>query len=433
MKTSGRQRDENRKGLLRFAPRFETEKEPFAFFGAISLNVLLGSVYCWSCFLVPLEQALGVGRGVLSWVFSVTTVAFTVAVAKLGPALYSRLKPKTIAAAAAATAGIGMLVAAQAVTVVSVTPLFVGYGAMFGAAAGVGYGLSVQISTAAPFGEGLSVGLVTSARAAGAFLFVPVVRYLLDVADVGGAMATMGALMLAAAAPLYLTLSAGGLDAPLASPRRDASVALSDEERKRDAQLKPAMVTLWATLGLGVSAGLMVISHAATLLYSHGASIGVATAGVSVVSMCTSLGRVAGGYACDREKGGPAKVLRLAPLVAAPALLWASLAAQSVPAAQCALAFASLTYGALGTCAHEVRRARRRRPRAPTCTRAWGVAGLAAAAAGVLYDAAGNYVAALAAATGLCLLSALAAASLKPGRSHEEWEETIRAQTDASA
>ena len=65
---------------------------------------------------------------------------------------------------------------------------------------------------------------------------------------------------------------------------------------------------------------------------------------------------------------------------------------------------------------------------------AWGVAGLAApAAAGVLYDAAGNYVAALAAATGLCLLSALAAASLKPGRSHEEWEETIRAQTDASA
>ena len=50
---------------------------------------------------------------------------------------------------------------------------------------------------------------------------------------------------------------------------------------------------------------------------------------------------------CAGEKGGPAKVLRLAPLVAAPALLWASLAAQSVPAAQCALAFASLTYGAM--------------------------------------------------------------------------------------
>jgi OFA family oxalate/formate antiporter-like MFS transporter len=63
---------------------------------------------------------------------------------------------------------------------------------------------------------------------------------------------------------------------------------------------------------------------------------------------------------------------------------------------------------------------------------AWGVAGLAApAAAGVLYDAAGNYVAALAAATGLCLLAALAAAMLKPGRSHEEWRQTIR-EADAS-
>ena len=88
----------------RFAPRFETEKERLAFFGAIALNVLLGSVYCWSCFLVPLEQALGVKRGVLSWVFSVTTVAFTVAVAKLGPALCSRLPPRRVAAAAAATA-----------------------------------------------------------------------------------------------------------------------------------------------------------------------------------------------------------------------------------------------------------------------------------------------------------------------------------------
>ena len=144
------------------------------------------------------------------------------------------------------------------------------------------------------------------------------------------------------------------------------------------------MVTLWATLGLGVSAGLMVISHAATLLYSHGASIGAATAGVSVVSMCTSPGRVAGGYACDREKGGPAKVLRLAPLVAAPALLWASLAAQSVPAAQCALAFASLTYGALGTAVPtEVRRrvgAGNARARPGEVYTAWGVAGLAAPA-----------------------------------------------------
>ena len=109
------------------------------------LNVLLGTLYCWSCYLVPLEQALGVGRGVLSGVFSLATIAFTASVFKLGPALYSRLNHAVIASGSALIAGAGMLVASKALSYVSVVPLFVGYGAMFGAAAGVGYGLSVQI------------------------------------------------------------------------------------------------------------------------------------------------------------------------------------------------------------------------------------------------------------------------------------------------
>ena len=147
---------------------FADRREPFAFFGAILLNVLLGSLYCWSCYLVPLEQALGVGRGLLSGVFSLTTVCFTVAVAKIGPGLYSRLNPAVIGAGAAVVAGAGLLLASQALPYVSVVPLFFGYALLFGVAAGVGYGLSVQISAIAPFGEGLSTGLVTSAREIGA-------------------------------------------------------------------------------------------------------------------------------------------------------------------------------------------------------------------------------------------------------------------------
>jgi hypothetical protein len=49
----------------------------------------------------------------------------------------------------------------------------------------------------------------------------------------------------------------------------------------------------------------------------------------------------------------------------------------------------------------------------------------------VVSPAAVNSGAARAAATGLCLLAALAAAMLKPGRSHEEWRQTIR-EADAS-
>jgi len=50
-------------------------------------------------------------------------------------------------------------------------------------------------------------------------------------------------------------------------------------EAERDRQLVPAMRVLWGALGLGVFAGLMVMAHAAALLYCHGATIGTATAG----------------------------------------------------------------------------------------------------------------------------------------------------------
>lgn len=234
---------------------FTSKKDGYAFFGAILLNMLLGTLYCWSCYLVPLEQALGVGRGLLSAVFSLATICFTAAVAKIGPACYSRLNPAVIGTGAALLGGSGMLVASQALAYVSVAPLFIGYALLFGVASGVGYGLSVQISAMAPFGEGLSTGLITSARAAGAFVFAPVIRSLLDAGGVGHAMYFMGGLLMASAVPLWLLLAHAGLDEPIANRRRDRSLELTPEEVERDRQLRPAMFTLWASLGLGVFAG----------------------------------------------------------------------------------------------------------------------------------------------------------------------------------
>ena len=429
-----------------------------AFGGAVLLNVLLGTLYCWSCYLVPLERALGVGRAVLSVVFSLATVAFTVAVAKIGPFLYSRLSPAVIASGAALFGGLGMLIASRALPHVSVAPLFAGYALLFGASAGVGYGLSVQISDLPPFGEGLSTGLVTSARAAGAFVFAPVVRLLIDAGGVGNAMAFMGAALLAASVPIFVVFRRGGLASePLSArwrARSDPSEA-TPEARARDAALAPALVTLWATLGLGVSAGLMVISHAAALLYTHGATPAVAAAGVSVVSAFTTLGRVAGGWACDAwgpggDRGpegdelpsaalpsaalpsasGAQRVLKLAPLLAIPFLCVGAFFGSSVPAAHAALAAASLTYGVMASAVPvEVRRRVGPRDFARAYGNvytAWGVAGLAAPlAAGVLYDAAGTYEKALFVAVGLSALSAVCASRLNPGRSHEEWAETL--------
>ena len=63
--------------------------------------------------------------------------------------------------------------------------------------------------------------MVTSARAGGAFVFAPIIRALLDAGGVQLALSGMGAALIASSAPLWLLLSLGGLDAPLADRKRD--------------------------------------------------------------------------------------------------------------------------------------------------------------------------------------------------------------------
>ena len=86
-------------------------------------------------------------------------------------------------------------------------------------------------------------------------MFTPVIRSLLDAGGVGHAMSYMGVVLLAASVPLWLLLAHSGLDEPLANRKRDSSLELTPEEVERDRQLRPAMFTLWSSLGLGVVAG----------------------------------------------------------------------------------------------------------------------------------------------------------------------------------
>ena len=225
-------------------------------------------------------------------------------------------------------------------------------------------------------------------------MFAPVVRFLLDGGGAGRAMSTMGCALLASAPFIYGVLATDGTKHPLASQKRDKDLPMTTEEEERERQLGPAMFALWISLGLGVSAGLMLMAHASALLYSHGASIGVATAGVSIVSVFTTAGRIFGGWACDRSGVGAERVLRWAPFVAVPALAGAAVAANSVAAAQAALAAASIVYGVFASVIPvEVRRRTGSRDFARQFGKvytAWGFAGLAApVAAGCLFEARG--------------------------------------------
>jgi len=400
------------------------------------LNLGLGTLFCWSIYLVPLEQGLGVGRAVLSSVFSLCTVATVSAMSFAGPWVYATYSASRVAAFAAAFAGCGLWTAALAVPLRAVWPLFLGYGVMFGFASGLGYGLSVQMSPYAPLSAGLATGLVTSARAFGAFLFAPMVKAMVFSGGPQYALNTLGNYIAFSAVPIFLLFRACGLAAPLAKMRDKDNVML--DEMERDIKLAPLIRVLWVCMATGLFSGLMVMSHGATLLSSRGLSAQtLIIGGVSIVSFTTSAGRIFGGWLCDRVS--PKRVLVLTPLLAVGPLMWAAMDKTSILAGKLALAAAGVVYGMFAsTIPVEVRRVAGAGDFARTYGRiftAWGLSGLAAPyVAGLFYDSYGDYSFALYVAAALSCVSALVAQLLESPRTAERErvdDETSRAQAAA--
>jgi len=386
--------------------------------GALLLNVALGTLFCWSFYLIPLEAHLGVGRAMLSSVFSLSTIATVCAMSFAGPVVYARWAPTRLAVGSALLAACGLWTASFAVPLRAVWPLFLGYGLMFGFASGLGYGLSVQMSSYAPLKSGLATGLVTSARAFGAFIFAPLVKQAIIAHGPQFAIHQLGTYIAASAVPIFLLFNGSGLTRPLAKRRSTSSVTL--EEMERDIKLKPLVRLLWLCMATGLFSGLMVMAHGATLLSSRGISAQMLViGGISIVSAMTSAGRILGGWLCDRVP--PKRVLVFTPLLAVGPLIWAAMDKTSIIAGELSLAAAGLVYGMFAsTIPVEVRRVAGAGDFARTYGRiftAWGLAGLAAPyLAGVFYDRYGDYTLALIVAAVLSVTSALLAQLLESPR-----------------
>ena len=406
--------DEEEDEVRAAVARATTVERWLGYAGALALNLGLGTLFCWSIYLVPLEQGLGVGRATLSSVFSLSTIATVSAMSAAGPWVYATYGASRVAAFAAAFAACGLWTASFAMQFRAVWPLYVGYGLMFGFASGLGYGLSVQVAPYAPLSAGLATGLVTSARAAGAFMFAPLVKAVVFSSGPQVALSMLGNYMAAATIPIFALFNAAKLTMPLAKKRDKTSVTLAEMER--DIKLRPLIRVLWLCMATGLFSGLMVMSHGATVLSSRGLSAQVLIGGVSIVSAMTSAGRIFGGWICDRV--APKRVLVITPLLSVAPLIWASVDKSSILAGELALASAALVYGMFAsTIPVEVRRVAGADDFARTYGRiftAWGLSGLAAPyVAGLFYDAYGDYSFALNCAAVLSCVSACVAALLE--------------------
>jgi OFA family oxalate/formate antiporter-like MFS transporter len=362
----------------------------------------LGTFHAWSVLVDPLQDALGVSRSTVSAVYALATAVFAASML-LEPAAHRRLPAVAIGTGSALLAAAGLALCA----VPAAGAVFVGYGVLFAAANGLGYGLAVHI--AATTGRtGASAGLMVAAYAVGGSLVAPLLS--LAARDAGLPTAFLGLCTLMLAVAVVQVIVLGPAERRLPRPGAGAAVRWAVLARDRVFWL------LWAGFLGGSAAGLVVIGHGAAIVEALGGGAAVLTLGASLAAAGNGVGRLGAGALADRL--GVRAILVGGSGLAAVALL--GLAAGPGPAVAAAgLAVSGIAYGVVAV-GYPVAAARYYGAGHTTAVyarifTAWGLAGITApVAAGALFDETGGYGTILVVLGIGSILAALASAALPP-------------------
>ena len=359
------------------------------------LCLVLGSVHAFSVFLVPLETAYSASRAQISLIYSFALITLTISVL-IGPKFFHRLPAGSILLASGLVAATGTMITAFAPGFFAA---MFGYGLLFGAANGVGYGFGLQLAAKANTGrEGMAMGIVTACYATGAMIAPAGFQWALSHGGFQTAMLGLTVALVGASVCGSIMISSTGarLDAPARQTARD--------------KIRPGQVALlWTGFGVSVFSGLMVIGHAAEIARSDQLAhlIWIAPALIAGFNLAGSL---SGGYLADAM--APRLLLAGLAIFLSGVLAVLAVSAPGLPVLA-GLACVGFCYGAIisiypAIIAKRYGMANSARIYGRVFT-AWGTAGLAGPwLAGALFDATGGYTIALAAAAGLSLVSALA-------------------------
>jgi OFA family oxalate/formate antiporter-like MFS transporter len=248
---------------------------------------------------------LGISRASLSLVFSVALGVFS-SVMFFGTGVHARMPTHNVAAFAMALAGTGILVAGSVPTFPA---LMLGFGGIFGASIGIGYGIAVGTANMAVTNKGLITGLIVAAFATTPVFLAPILRSSVLAVGPHATFQTVGKVILAMAPVVWACFKFGKVQIPLpAKPvEGEAPVPFS------------TLATIFAAFGAGCLGGLMTIAHATGIISAFGGSAVQAAMAVQYGALGNYFGRILAGVGCD--KFGPKVVLGLAASAAAASLL----------------------------------------------------------------------------------------------------------------
>lgn len=377
----------------------------FAFLSSFLTMFALGSLYAWSVFLLPLERQFAASRATASAIFSVATACFTVAML-FGPSLYRRASPAVLVFATFLLAAAGMLLCSVAT---GVWQIAIGYGGLFGAANGVGYGIALQsVQNAMRTRRGLMTGIVIAGYTAGSAVLAPLLSHSIAAIGSRGTFEAMaGGFTIVGLVAAFLLRRSGVALASIAAGRSGPEPAPAPHW----------LPVLWICFLLGSAAGLLTLGHAATIVAAAGGTDWLVAMAASLVAVGNGAGRIVGGWLGDRA--APRALLlgtqSLSGLALVAAALWPSASIAFVGIGLVGLGYGCLAGGYPVTVAHLFGRERVARVYGRIFT-AWGVAAvLAPYVGGVLFDWTGGYGASFFICGGLALLAALLGLALRAG------------------
>ena len=147
---------------------------------AVGIHISIGSVYAWSVFNLPLENAFGWTKSDVAITFSLAIFFLGMSAAVMGR-FVERKGPRTSGIVAACLWGLGLVVASLGVKLGVIQILWLGYGVLGGMGLGIGY--ITPVSTLVkwfPDRRGLATGLAIMGFGFGAALGGPVYNYIMS-------------------------------------------------------------------------------------------------------------------------------------------------------------------------------------------------------------------------------------------------------------
>ena len=260
----------------------------------VFLQIVLGAVYAWSVFRIPLSKQFG-------WSISQVTLTFTISIFVLGFAAFfgglwmNRKGPRVVALTAATLYGVGVFLTSFSAN--KLWWLYLSYGFIGGLGLGLGYIVPVAVLVKwFPDRRGLITGIAVGGFGGGALITAPVATRLIQSVGVLPTFAYLGVayFIIAIIAALFMQNPPEGFVPEGWAP----SAKQTSERAGHDYFLSEALKTwqwwvLWFILFLNTTAGISVISQEAPIFQELTKVAAVVAGGmVGIASMGNAAGRV---------------------------------------------------------------------------------------------------------------------------------------------